>query len=181
MVASMDEERDGEAERASVFRTLADEHLADAYRLAYAVLRDHDDASDAVHDAFVAAWEHWPSLRDRTRFPSWFKRILINTCRNRLSAASRHRTTDISDQAGLVSPDSTDRLEDREFLAEAIATLRPDDRVVLALRYYRDLKVDDIAEVLQVPPNTVTSRLHRAHGRLRAALDLVDPREERDG
>ena len=177
MVVGMDEERDGEAERDTVFRTLADEHLTDAYRLACAVLRDRDDATDAVHDAFVTAWEHWPDLRDRASFPSWFKRILINTCRNRLRAASRHRTTDISEQAGLASADSTERIEESELLAEAIATLRPDDRVVLALRYYRDLKVDDIAEVLEIPPNTVTSRLHRAHARLRAALDSVDSEE----
>lgn len=152
MAASMVDERDGEAERASSFRQLADENLTDAYRLACAVLHGRNDAYDAVHDAFVAAWEHWPALRDPARFPSWFKRILINTCRNRQKAASRHRTTDISEQAGLASPDSTEQFEDREVLAEAIATLRPDDRVVLGLRYYRDLKVDDIAEVLEIPP-----------------------------
>jgi hypothetical protein len=71
MVASMDDENDSEAGRTAVFRKLADEHLTDAYRLAFAVLRDRNEAQDAVHDAFVTAWERWASLRDPAKFASW--------------------------------------------------------------------------------------------------------------
>jgi RNA polymerase sigma-70 factor (ECF subfamily) len=180
MVASMDDENDSEAGRTAAFRKLADEHLTDAYRLAFAVLRDRNEAQDAVHDAFVTAWERWASLRDPAKFASWFKRIVINTCRNRLSKASRRQTIDISTQPGLVSPDSIDRIHDHEILAEAIAGLKPDDRIVLGLRYYRDMKIEDIAAVLGVPSGTATSRLHRAHQRLRTALEADGPKENRD-
>ena len=60
---------------------------------------------------------------------------------------------------------------DRDEVERALQRLKPDDRIVLALRYYRDLKVEDIAEVLEIPPGTATSRLRNAQIRLRARLD----------
>jgi RNA polymerase sigma-70 factor (ECF subfamily) len=181
MVAKMDHKGEADSGRATAFRELADQNLSDAYGLAYAVLRDPADARDAVHDAFVTAWERWVSLRDPAKFESWFKRILINTCRNRLSKASRQRTSDVTTQAGLLSPDPTDNVHDREALSAAMARLKPDDRIVLALRYYRDLKIDDIAAVLDIPSGTATSRLQRAHQRLRSVLEANDAMEDRDG
>ncbi len=66
---------------------------------------------------------------------------------------------------------------DRDALDGALARLKPDDQVLLALRYYEDLKVDDIALVLGLRPGTVMSRLHHAMNRLRAALDASGGKE----
>ena len=60
------------------------------------------------------------------------------------------------------------------MLARAIATLPPEHRIVVALRYYRDLPVEDIASRLDIPAGTVHSRLHYALKRLHAAIDPVD-------
>lgn len=54
--------------------------------------------------------------------------------------------------------------------SRGIARLKPDERILLALRYHRDLKLDDIADLLEVPTGTVKSRLNKAHKTLRAAL-----------
>jgi RNA polymerase sigma-70 factor (ECF subfamily) len=63
---------------------------------------------------------------------------------------------------------------DRDLLANAIATLPPEHRIVVALRYYRDLTVEDIAGRLGIPTGTVHSRLHYALKRLHAAIDAAD-------
>ncbi|MEX1343603.1 MAG: sigma-70 family RNA polymerase sigma factor, partial [Candidatus Limnocylindrales bacterium] len=60
---------------------------------------------------------------------------------------------------------------ERQAIEQAIADLSEDHRVVLALRYYRDLTIDDIATLLGIRPGTVKSRLHHAQKRLRAALE----------
>ena len=60
------------------------------------------------------------------------------------------------------------------MLGHAIATLSPDHRVVVALRYYRDLSVEEIARRLDIPPGTVQSRLHYALQHLHAAIDTAD-------
>ena len=160
------------ADRAEAFRRLANENLDSAYRLARAIMNDQLAAEDAVHDAFVTAWRKWSSLRDTDRFEAWFQRILVNTCRNQLKRGSRLRMTDIADapHPAIDDPGITSS-PDREVIRSAIAGLGDDHRVILALRYYRDLTVDQIADVLGIRPGTVKSRLHHAQSQLRAAIE----------
>ena len=160
-------------ERADAFLRLADHHLDAAYRLARAILRDSTDAQDATHDAFERAWRKWSTLRDPSRFEPWFDRILVNTCRDRLRSG-RRQPTDISVEVAIAAGDAFALAHDRDVLASAIATLPPDHRVVVALRYYRDLPVDEIASRLGIPAGTVQSRLHYALKRLPAAIDSTD-------
>ena len=161
--------------RADAFRVLADRHLDASYRLAHAILGQRAEAEDATHDAFVTAWRNWTTLRDRSLFERWFDRILINTCRNRLRQRARWRSHDLLAEPPVTSPDPLGPLHERSVLWPAMAQLAPDHRVVLALRFYRDMSVDEIAAQLGVRPGTVKSRLHRALRVLRGALDQADP------
>ena len=161
------------SERAQAFLRLADHHLDASYRLARAILRDPAEAQDATHDAFVQAWQKWSTLRDPNRFEQWFDRILVNTCRDRLRSV-RWQPTDISGEIAIASGDPFAQAHDRDVLATAIAGLSPEHRVVVALRYYRDLPIEEIAHRLDVPAGTVQSRLHYALKRLHAALDAAD-------
>jgi RNA polymerase sigma-70 factor, ECF subfamily len=159
--------------RAAAFTRLADEHLDKAYRLARAVLRDEIEAQDAAHDAFVLAWRKWETLRDPARFEPWFDRILVNVCRDRLRTRGR-RATDISGEVALATGDHAGRTDDHAAIGAAIATLSADHQVVVAMRYFRDLTIDDIATRLGIPSGTVQSRLHHALKKLHAALDAGD-------
>jgi RNA polymerase sigma-70 factor (ECF subfamily) len=160
-------------ERERAFLRLADDHLDAAYRLARAILRDATEAQDATHDAFEQAWRKWSTLRDPARFEPWFDRILVNTCRDRLRS-TRRQPTDISGELAITTSDPYGQAHDRDLLASAIAVLSPDHRVVVALRYYRDLPVEEIASRLGIPAGTVQSRLHYALKRLQAAIDTAD-------
>lgn len=156
------------AERAAAFDRLASEHLDQSYRLARVIMGRSGDAEDAVHDAFETAWRKWSTLRDPAKFEPWFNRIVVNTCRDRLRRASRRRVEELDAQRP--AGDQFSAAEDRDELDRALARLKADDQVVLALRYYLDLKVEDIAEVIDVRPGTVMSRIHRAQTRLRSIL-----------
>ena len=160
-------------ERAQAFLRLADDHLDSAYRLARAILHDATDAQDATHDAFEQAWRKWSTLRDHARFEPWFDRILVNICRDRLRS-TRRQATDISAEVAMTTGDQFGQAHDRDLLSNAVAGLSPDHRVVVALRYYRDLPVDEIAGRLGIPAGTVQSRLHYALKRLHAAIDTAD-------
>ena len=166
-------ETDQSADRAAAFVRLADHHLDASYRLARAILRDSSEAEDATHDAIVQAWRKWPSLRDASKFEPWFDRILVNSCRNRLKRASRWKPADISREFE-AKGDQFAEADDRGVLGNAIAALSPDHRVVVVLRYYRDLTVEGIADRLQVPAGTVQSRLHYALKNLHAAMDAAN-------
>jgi RNA polymerase sigma-70 factor (ECF subfamily) len=86
----------------------------------------------------------------------------------------RRQAVDISAEVAISSSDQFGQANDRDLLAKAIAGLSPDHRVVVALRYYRDLPVDEIAGRLGIPTGTVQSRLHYALKHLHAAIDAAD-------
>jgi RNA polymerase sigma-70 factor, ECF subfamily len=161
---------ESEAGRIAAFQRLADQRLEASYRLANAILGDEGQAQDAVHDAVVLAWQRWSSLRERARFDAWFDRIVVNVCRDRLRQASRRRTSDIAD-VSLSTPDATTDVHRRLVVEQALARLKPDDVVVLALRHFLDLELADMAVLLELPIQTVNTRLRSARARLRDSLD----------
>lgn len=169
-------EASGASARADAFRALADEHLDASYGLAWVILGQRVEAEDATHDAFVTAWRKWSTLRDPDLFQHWFDRILVNTCRNRLRHVARWRTRNLSSELESFASDPYAATHDRAWLWPALARLAPEQRVVVALRFYRDLSIDQIAARLDVPSGTVKSRLHRALRELRVGLDDDDPR-----
>jgi RNA polymerase sigma-70 factor, ECF subfamily len=162
-------------ERERAFHRLVEQHLDRSYRLAAVVLSDGTEAQDAVHDAFVTAWRRYESLRDPGRLEAWFDRIVVNACRDRLRRAGRRQFRDIATGPDIAAGDPTAAVPDELVIRRALAQLKPDDRLVLALRFYRDMKVDDIAAAMDIQPRAATSRLHRALERLRRVLDEQSP------
>jgi RNA polymerase sigma-70 factor (ECF subfamily) len=158
-------------EREVAFHRLVDRQLDRCYRLATVVLGDQTEAQDAVHDAFVTAWRKYDTLRDPARFEAWFDRVVVNACRDRMRRARHQWVEDLSARTDIAGPDPTDTIADEIVVRRALDRLQSDDRIVLALRFYRDMKVDDIAEVMGLNPRAASSRLHRAVERLRHNLD----------
>ena len=141
-----------------------------AYRLATFILGDRLAAEDAVQEAALLAWRRRRTLRDGGAADGWFTRILVNVCRDELRRRpARARIVALEPTAtGLAAPEPAAEHED---LGGALRRLRPDEQVLLALRFGRDMTVPEIAGHLQVPEGTVKSRLHAATQHLRAALD----------
>ena len=160
----------GERDSGEVFRRLSTRHVQSAYRLAWAILGDDLEAEDAAQDAFTSAWRQRSTLRDPDRFEAWFGRILVNVCRDRLRKRARIRRLPSARGEELLA-DPAEATLDRDVLGRALASLDPDRRIVVILRFWTDLSVDDIAERLGIPAGTVKSRLHSSMRHLRAALE----------
>ena len=157
-------------DRRAAFAMLTDEHLSSAYRLAGVILGDPIEGQDATHDAVVAAWRSYGSLRDPARFEAWFGRILVNVCRSRLRRRRKGTIVDLDDGRDVAAGDPIGRVDDRIAFDRAFERLSPDQRVAVAMRYWADLTVDDIAERVGVPAGTIKSRLHSAIERLHDVL-----------
>jgi RNA polymerase sigma-70 factor (ECF subfamily) len=173
-------------DRATAFAALLDRGLETHYRLAAVILGDPVEAEDAVHDAAVVAWRGFAGLRERDRFEAWFGRILVNGCRDRLRARRRRPVILAipafgSTDAGLPHDRIADAGADlgadfatRDQLERAFGRLEPEQAVVVALRYYADLTVPQIAARLAIPEGTVKSRLHHALRRLRVIVEAAE-------
>jgi RNA polymerase sigma-70 factor (ECF subfamily) len=163
--------------RAEAFRRLVDRQLDASYRLAAVILNDRVEAEDAVHDAAIAAWRSFPSLRDDGAFEAWFQRIVVNRCRDRLRAKARHRVIDVAALTEAEHPRVGDAGEGtvvRDALSRALDALAPDDRLVVTLRFDGDRTIPQIATLIGIPEGTVKSRLHRAMHSLRTVLEEAD-------
>jgi RNA polymerase sigma-70 factor (ECF subfamily) len=180
MVEAMDLPGGADSLRSRTFDALLGRPALDrAYRTARLILLDPTEAEDATHDAALAAWRRFAELRDPERFDAWFGRILVNACRDRLRARRRLPIPIDSGRVGPLAdahgPDPTDRIGNSDLLRDAFRSLSPDHREVVALRFYADLTVDQIAERTGSRPGTVKSRLHYALRHLRATLDANEP------
>lgn len=156
-------------ERAEAFERLTQPRLDRAYRLAVALLRDPDEAEDAVIDAAEQAWRDRTALRDPGRFDAWFDRILIHRCIDR--ARRRHRIVPLADLLEVAGPDPGGRQDEGDALLGALDALSPDHRAAVVLRYVEDLSLDEIAARTGARVGTVKSRLHYALRELRAAYE----------
>jgi RNA polymerase sigma-70 factor (ECF subfamily) len=140
------------------------------YALALRIVRDPDGASDALQLALVRIWRDLPDLRDPDRFEAWSYRIAVRCCQeDRRRRRHTIRLTDLPVEPA--APDSQTAIATRDELERAFASLTHDQRAILVLLYYHDRSVDDIAEILEISPGTVKSRLHYARNAMRAAID----------
>jgi RNA polymerase sigma-70 factor (ECF subfamily) len=140
--------------------------------IAYRILRDADQAEDAVQNALITAWRDLRTLRNPDRFEPWLHRILTNECY--VEARRRRRwSAEVRVLPAVSVQDAGDYLtvNDRDELDRAFRRLTVEQRAVLVFRLYLDLTVDEVADRLDIPVGTVKSRLHYATEALRAALE----------
>jgi RNA polymerase sigma factor (sigma-70 family) len=159
-----------EPTRAERFLDGARPNLDRSYRIAGLILGNTHEAEDAVQDALVVAWQGFDRLRDSDRFAAWFDRILVNGCRDRLRRRGTVRFIPIVPSIDPVGSDPFRDLIERDAVLAGLTKLTPDERIVVVLRFWADLPLDEIAHRLGWPLGSVKSRLHRALDRMREGL-----------
>jgi RNA polymerase sigma factor (sigma-70 family) len=156
---------------------MCDAALRRAYGLAGYLLGDAMDAEDATQDAMDRAWRARASLRDPDAFDGWLDRIVANVCRDRMRRRKLIRVVDLEAGIGGEGTDPFRAFLDRDELGRALDALTPEQRVVVVLRFWRDLTLEQIASRLDWPLGTVKSRLHHALAAMRLRLEC-DARSE---
>jgi RNA polymerase sigma-70 factor, ECF subfamily len=159
--------RHGDREAYEVLGRAAADRL---YPVAYRILREADQADDAVQQTLVAIWREIPKLRDPDRFEAWTYRLVVRFC---LAEARRQRGQEARVKAlalDVRSADDTIRVAARDEIERAFRRLTPEHRAVLVLHHYVGLPVNEVAETLGIPFGTAASRLHYAARAMRAAL-----------
>jgi RNA polymerase sigma-70 factor (ECF subfamily) len=153
------------------------------FAYAWQMLRNQEDALDAVQTALAAVWQHRGRLRPGRNPRGWFYRVLRNKCIDALRARRLRRPTALEqepvDRLGIDPGQNAGRREELMRLREALAELSDEMREILLLRDFHDLPYAEIAAVLDVPAGTVMSRLHRARSALRERLLAKEHPDER--
>jgi RNA polymerase sigma-70 factor (ECF subfamily) len=151
------------------------------------ILRNEEDANDAVQDAFLSAFEGIGRFQGQSRLSTWLHRIVVNAALGRLRRTARHPERSIEDllphfgegehQIDLPVPwkatpeTALQRQESCELLRHCIDQLPESYRTVLLVRDIEGLDTEETAQMLGTSPGVVKTRLHRARQALRSLLD----------
>jgi RNA polymerase sigma-70 factor, ECF subfamily len=155
------------------------------YRAAWGILRDEQDAEDAVQDCYLKAFAALPSFRGDAALSTWLTRIAINEAlmrrrKRQAQAASIGNVVPLrpddspaaeAEEDPALSPEAgAMRAQLRPYLQEAIGELPEDQRAVFVLRALEELSVEETAQILDLKPETVRTRFLRARRKLQERL-----------
>ncbi len=129
-----------------------------AYRAAYLIVHDHAAAEDIAQEAFVRAVRHLDQFDRRRPFAPWLGAIVVNRAIDWARARAARRESVDRTLEPVAAPDAGGY--SHEVLA-ALASLSPEHRAVVVLRYLLEYTPGEIAQALELPRGTVNSRLRR--------------------
>jgi RNA polymerase sigma-70 factor (ECF subfamily) len=171
----------------AAFECLVMPHWDALLRITQRILRNREDAEDAVQTAFLDAFRNLNGFHGRSRFSSWLTRIAMNAAFMRLRGSRRKRETSLDDVSE--ASDSRARFqlvetrlnpeqeylskEARVLLQKGLKRLRPLYVEVLHLRGLQELSAKETARMLDLPVGTVKARLHRARTTLAGHLTSI--------
>jgi RNA polymerase sigma-70 factor (ECF subfamily) len=167
---------------------LIQEYQLGVFRLALSILNEPGEANEVTQDTFIAALNALRSYRENSSFKAWLYTIALNSSRSRLRKRKalerlQHNLAAIFHVQSQRSPTLEDVVvgnEEDAALWKALERLGEKHRIPIVLRYYHDLSVSEIADILNIKEGTVHSRLSIARERLRALLDeMLGPRESK--
>jgi RNA polymerase sigma factor (sigma-70 family) len=182
-----------EQERMRTFQAAALPHLDDVYTLARYLMRNTQDAEDAVQECYLRAMRHFDSYRGPAMKP-WLLAILRNVCNAEFARRSKEEVpTDYTQEESLAeempmwqepqaSPEKMIvRRQDTATIRRLVAELPEPFREAIVLREMNNLSYQEIAQVAGVPVGTVMSRLARGRAMLRAAWNAAENATTRSG
>jgi RNA polymerase sigma-70 factor (ECF subfamily) len=154
------------------FALLVARHKDRMWAVALRIMRNPEDAADALQDAYIAAFRRAASFRGESQVTSWLHRVVVNACLDRLRSVRLPETKplpenlDRSRKMGVITNDPLEIKEQRSVAAAALGTLNADQRAALVLVDMEGYSVDEAAQILGCAPGTVKSRCARGRARL---------------
>jgi RNA polymerase sigma-70 factor (ECF subfamily) len=165
-------------DEAAIARFL-EEYQPGVFKLTLSILNDPGEASEATQDTFIAAFRALRSYRERATLTAWLYKIALNISRSRLrkrNALERLQHTlisifEVQIRHSSTPEDNVIRDEEQASIWKALDKLGEKHRIPIVLRYYHDLSIAEIAEIMNIKAGTVHSRLSIGRDRLRAHLE----------
>lgn len=158
--------------RSSLEKQITDyviKHQENQYRLAYSYVKNVDDALDIVQESIYKAMSSIDSLKNPRYIKTWFYRIVVNTALDFLRKQKKLVVVDEEAFSGYDS--STVDTYPNIDLQKALEDLPDNYRSIIVLRFFEDLKIEEVAEILDENVNTVKTRLYKSLEKLRIKIN----------
>lgn len=149
------------------FESFYNTYFDRAMRTAYGIVRDENLAADAVQEAFIRVYRNQGSYDPDKSLAAWFNAILINECKRVMAKAHKVVYLESYQEHVLVDEGWCEKWDQKKEVQELLGTLDDKIKIPIILKYIQDLKVEEIAELMHVNPNTIKSRLLFGRNKLR--------------
>ena len=152
-----------------------------AYSLAGHLCSNRNDVEDILQESYITAFSRLRSIRDKAAFPAWLRKIVINTWRSYAKDKANIYETTVDSQNDdyfdehFYTESALDTVEISETsreIFELVNQLPENQRVCMILFYYEDMRIEEIAEALNIPAGSVKSRLYYGRQQLRRMMEL---------
>ncbi len=161
------------------FNELVNRYREKAYNIAYRMVRNQEDALDLAQEAFIRAYKGLAKVKGKSKFYTWFYRILTNLCINFKSSKRLKNAISIDDENVTISLTAKTRsplreMEQKELqaaIANAIQQLPKKQQVVFTLRYYEQLSHKEIANILGKSEGGIKANYFHAVKKLQLLLE----------
>ena len=161
--------------------TLVRQYEMDVFRLALSIVGETIEANEVTQETFIAALKSLRMYHERTSFKAWLFTIALNISRSHLrkrKVLERLRTTltsifKVDSQKQILPEDLVIQNETEAVIWNSLNKLDEKHKTVIVLRYFHDLSISEISEILSVNEGTIHSRLHTAREKLRIALSQL--------
>ena len=161
---------DNHAGDMAYFEEIYEKYATDVLRVSYFYLGDRQKAEDVCQDVFVRLITNAPVLQEG-REKAWLLKVALNRCRDLWRGAWVKRVILGSPAFELIpAPDEIDKLADQQESMGAIHQLPASFREVILLHYYQGYGITEIAEMMDLPEGTISSRLSRGRKKLESIL-----------
>lgn len=148
------------------FLELIHSYQAALYRIAISYLKNENNALEAVQEVTYRAYRNMKNVKQSAYFKTWLIRIMMNYCQDLLKKSKREVFEEEVLAIQSISEDFT-YLE----VEEALLTLSRDQRELLHLKYFQDVKIKDISLMWNAPEGTIKTKLHKALRAMRSYFE----------
>ncbi len=157
---------------AEAFGELYELYYKEMYCYACYVTGSEILAQDAVSDAVLSAFEQIKSLKNEKAFKSWIFKILCAACKRYYTDNQKKKSLVYLDdeESGFTEPTGSDNPELSVELKSALNSLSTEEREIVVLSVLGEYKSHELADILDLPPSTVRSKLKRSLAKLRTML-----------
>ena len=161
------------------FKAIVESYSERLYWHVRRLLCSHEDTNDLLQDIFIKIWTAMPSFRGDSQLYTWIYRIATNETLNKLRKLRRENAISL-DAVGEILATRVD--EDPYFngtalqreLHKAIQKLPEKQRLVFNLRYFDEMKYEDIAEITGTSTGALKASYHHAYNKIKEALEAID-------
>ncbi len=156
------------------FGMLVKKYQNKMYNLAWQITHDSDISKDITQDTFIKAYRNLRKFDNNKKFFSWIYRITLNESLNNKKHSTVTEKLNEETGMGIYSPfEDVEKRETAGKIKEAINKLDDKYKSLILLKHYQELSYDEIAEILNIPPAKVKSRLYIARDILRVSLERM--------